>query len=88
MGSVAPSLYKLRHGGPSHDIAAVLRSLATVKKRGRWGTDASVRRYEKGARLAEQMDKLTPEVRDRALTAWDQLDGLLWASLRRGRASS
>jgi hypothetical protein len=53
-----PVLYQLRHAGPSHDLARRLRSLAEVKKRGRWRSDASVARYAKGGRLGEQVQRL------------------------------
>ncbi len=35
-------LYRLRHGGASHDVAHRLRSLGSVQKRGSWKTMASV----------------------------------------------
>ncbi|CAK0871112.1 unnamed protein product, partial [Prorocentrum cordatum] len=41
--------YLLRHSGASRDFVNGLRPLSEVKRRGRWKTDASVRRYEKGA---------------------------------------
>ena len=41
-----PKLYQLRHSGPSADFAGGRRSLDSIKRRGRWRTDASVRRYE------------------------------------------
>eukprot|EP00439_Symbiodinium_sp_Y106_P031171 s2233_g3.t1 len=46
-----PHPYRLRHGGPSRDIATKWRTLADVQKRGRWKSFSSVRRYEKGGRL-------------------------------------
>ncbi|CAE7388291.1 unnamed protein product [Symbiodinium sp. CCMP2592] len=45
-----PHPYRLRHGGPSRDIAMKWRTLADVQKRGRWKSFNSVRRYEKGGR--------------------------------------
>lgn len=48
---VDPSLYRLRHGGASHDWAAKLRSLPKIKRRGCWMADSSLRRYEKATRL-------------------------------------
>ena len=45
------SPYRLRHGGPSHDVAQGLRSLVDIKKRGRWAADSSVKRYEKSTLL-------------------------------------
>ena len=43
-------LYALRHSGPSIDILNGSRDLASVKRRGCWAADASVRRYEKAAK--------------------------------------
>ena len=48
-------LYRLRHGGASHDVALQLRSLAEVRKRGCWRSDSSVARYAKPARLNQQL---------------------------------
>jgi hypothetical protein len=39
--------YSLRHGGASADRLDNRRSIAAVKRRGRWRADASLRRYEK-----------------------------------------
>ena len=44
-----PQLYSLRHGGASADALRRTRSIEEIKKRGRWTSDASVRRYEKAA---------------------------------------
>ena len=50
--------YMLRHGGPSYDRAYTLRTLEEIQKRGRWKSANSVRRYEKGGRVAEQLHKV------------------------------
>ncbi|CAK0908201.1 unnamed protein product [Prorocentrum cordatum] len=60
-------LYLLRHSGASRDFANQLRPLSEVKRRGRWMSEASVRRYEKGGRLAEQFSKLPPDLEKHAL---------------------
>ena len=60
-------MYKYRHGGASTDFACKHRSLAEVKLRGRWKSDASLRRYEKGGRLAEQLHRLGDRLRIHAL---------------------
>ena len=44
-------LYRMRHGGASHDIVSNQRSVLEVKKRGRWANDQSLKRYAKGVRL-------------------------------------
>ena len=56
------SLYALRHGGASHDILASRRPLLEVKKRGRWSTDSSLKRYVKEARLQHELSKVNPVV--------------------------
>lgn len=43
--------YILRHTGPSDDYLLKVRSIETIKKRGRWMADSSVRRYEKSSRV-------------------------------------
>ena len=55
-----PVLYQLRHGGASHELATGRREITALAKRGRWGSMASVRRYEKGGRLTELVSRLTP----------------------------
>ena len=50
--------YLLRHTGPSHDYLTKTRSLVDIKRRGRWRSDASVRRYEKSSRVMSQLGKL------------------------------
>ena len=47
--NIVPHVF--RHSGPSHDFFARLRDLPTIKRRGRWMSDRSVRRYEKSAQL-------------------------------------
>ena len=50
-------LYSLRHGGPSDDFLHRRRSLPELKDRGRWRSDASVRRYKKPARALKELEK-------------------------------
>ena len=47
--------YTLRHGGASADRLMDRRSLAEVKRRGRWRSDASLRRYEKSTIVLRQV---------------------------------
>eukprot|EP00434_Breviolum_minutum_P035087 symbB.v1.2.031057.t1/scaffold3565.1/size54034/3 len=54
----APHLYRLRHGGASHEAGNHLRSLQAVQARGRWQSLKSVKNYEKGGRLAQIFDKV------------------------------
>ena len=60
------SLYRLRHGGASEDRARSLRTLEEIKKRGRWTSDNSVRRYEKSVRLQREEGRLSGEMLARA----------------------
>ena len=60
-------VYQLRHSGPSHDYAANLRDLEQIRRRGRWKSWSSVRRYEKGGRLTEQLHKLSAAQRRHAV---------------------
>lgn len=69
VGTLSVVPYMFRHSGASHDRSAGLRSLNEVRKRGRWATEQSVRRYEKGGRLAQQFASLPPEVQNRAARA-------------------
>jgi len=67
--ALRPHLYQLRHGGASHDRSSRARSMLEIKLRGRWRCDRSLRRYEKGGRLAEQLSRLDAPTRERALQA-------------------
>ena len=48
--------------GPSADVLHHRRTLNQVKKRGRWMTDSSVRRYEKSAKTMSLSAGLNPEL--------------------------
>ncbi|CAK0822424.1 unnamed protein product, partial [Prorocentrum cordatum] len=61
-------LCQLRHGGASHDSAGGFRSLEDVRRRGRWRSWASVRRYEKGSRIGQVLLKLPDDLRAHALS--------------------
>eukprot|EP00972_Heterocapsa_arctica_P021926 3226497-Heterocapsa_arctica.AAC.1 len=52
-------LYRLRHGGASHDAAYRFRGLDAIQKRGSWRSATSVARYAKPARINQQMAALT-----------------------------
>jgi integrase len=51
-------LYRLRHGGASHDAAEKVRTLEEIQKRGGWRSFSSVARYSKPARLNAQINAL------------------------------
>eukprot|EP00971_Amphidinium_carterae_P138188 2738140-Amphidinium_carterae.1 len=53
--------YVLRHSGASHDAVHKLRDLVAVQRRGRWLSMASLRRYAKGGRLADQLSRVSHE---------------------------
>ena len=77
-----PSLYRLRHGGASHDAASRLRSIPEIKRRGRWASDASVRRYEKGTWLQSVEVKVSPTQASKAMAVEDALPQRLGVSKR------
>jgi hypothetical protein len=77
VADLKPYLYGLRHGGASFDRATQARPALEVKLRGRWTTDASVRRYEKHGRVAEQLHRLGPAVMAEAMAAPARLAPLL-----------
>lgn len=51
--------YQLRHGGATEDLTSKAREFSMVKARGRWKTDASVRRYAKTGRVQQLLCKIT-----------------------------
>ena len=60
-----------RHGGPSEDAAAGLRTASEIMKRGRWESPKSVRRYMKPGTLLRQLNLLPStlvEARSQTLT--------------------
>ena len=77
-----PTLYQCRHGGASHDSATRSRSVAEIKKRGRWLDDRSLVRYENGGRVTELMQRLGPATRRAALASARQIGETLSAASR------
>ena len=82
LGFDDPSLYRLRHGGASHDAASRLRSIVEIKRRGRWASDASVRRHEKGTWLQSVEVKVSPTQASKAMAVEDALPQRLGVSKR------
>ena len=78
-------LYRLRHGGASHDAASRSRSLTEVRKRGSWRSAASVARYAKPGRVNEQISKLPAPVRKEVERRAARLSKDLLAALSRKR---
>ncbi|CAK0903488.1 unnamed protein product [Prorocentrum cordatum] len=72
-----PELYMLRHSGPSFDQAIGRRTLAEIKLRGRWMSDAAVQRYRKEGRVSEQLRRLPAPVLAKAMGAPARLRTLL-----------
>ena len=55
-----------RHGAASAAYATGAMGLKDIQKRGRWKSSASVRTYEKSARLARQLNRMTLAQRTKA----------------------
>ena len=51
--------YQLRHGGATEDMTSGARDHSSIKTRGRWRTDQSVRRYAKVGRVQQLLSKLS-----------------------------
>lgn len=51
--------YQMRHGGATEDLTAKFRDHNGVKSRGRWRTDASVRRYAKVGKVQQLLSRMT-----------------------------
>ena len=58
-----PTLYLLRHGGASDDFLKRRRGIQDLYRRGRWGTDSAVKRYEKSARALQAATRVSPVLR-------------------------
>ena len=62
-------LYQASHGGPSHDRRAGHRSVEEIKRRGRWLSESSLRRYEAHARLQQEENAESPDLLRMAMKA-------------------
>ncbi len=62
LDDIQPCRYGARHGGVSEDLTTHRRTPLGVKRRGRWATDSSLRRYGKETRLLAELAKVHPEV--------------------------
>ena len=83
-----PTLYHCRHGGPSADLAAKRRTMKETKLRGRWGDDRSVRRYVRGGRIGEQLNRLPAVSRKAAVKAALHIGETLFGGSLRTRRST
>ena len=77
LGPLKPSLYGLRHGGASEDLLHRLRTPEAVKRRGRWASDESLKRYGKETRLLTELGKLPANILSKARVANESIDQLL-----------
>jgi len=57
-----PVPHQVRHAGASFDHASQQKSIADVKRKGRWASDSAARRYEKSGRINEQLENLEPKI--------------------------
>ena len=67
------TLYVLRHSGASSDAWEERRDLSAIQRRGRWRAASSVRRYEKGGRLAEQLARCSAQMQQFAAMSMARL---------------
>ena len=59
LGVENPHPWQCRHGGASEDLMSKMRDRSAVKDRGRWWTDASVKRYAKVGKIQQVLRKLS-----------------------------
>ena len=57
-------MYRLRHSGPSADFLSGRRTIPEIKHRGRWSSDSSVRRYQKGGRINELLSRCSAQMKE------------------------
>ena len=69
LGPKLAVLYQLRHTGPSHHRLYKYRSLEEVKRRGRWESDKSVKRYEAHAKINQEWHRIPASIQRAALKA-------------------
>ncbi len=70
-------LYQLRHAGASHDFGSGCRTLEAVRKRGRWRSWHSLRRYEKGSRCNQVLLMFSDRERDLAMRSAQSLPAIV-----------
>ena len=64
--------YQCRHGGASDDMSSKVRDFQSVKARGRWQTDQSVRRYTKIGKIQQLLNHLSKN--KMAFCRWSHLN--------------
>ena len=80
--------YALRHGGASADRLDNRRSLAAVKRRGRWRADTSLRRYEKSTIVLKQVERMGTSALEYGKLVDMKLNKLLLRQMRSPRPPS
>ncbi|CAE8681315.1 unnamed protein product [Polarella glacialis] len=80
--------YQLRHGGPSHDHFFKLRSMLEIKLRGRWSADSTLKRYEAGGRIEQELLRLGAVRLRAAKDAAKNLEAKLTAACNNSMPSS
>ena len=64
--------YQLRHGGATEDLASKRRDFQSVKARGRWKTDQSVRRYAKVGRIQQLLAQMSAS--NKSFCKWSEMN--------------
>ena len=59
----ATSPYQNRHGGASRDSLQRLRSVAEIRRRGRWASESSARIYDKPGRMQQLINQYEGKLR-------------------------
>ena len=63
--------------GAGHEMLTNAREFGDIKKRGRWEADRSLKRYAKGGRVQEQLQRLRPLLQAQALGCAVTIGGTL-----------
>ena len=71
-----PCRYSLRHGGASDDLLTGRRDLLSIKMRGQWRSDASLRRYAKQTRALNELRKMPKPVVQYGKLVSDRLEAV------------
>lgn len=74
--------YQARHGGATHDRWDQSRSLEEVRKRGRWRSEQSTRRYEKHGKLQGRLGAMAPATLSHLVWCTKNFDALLSGTMR------
>ena len=70
-------MYRLRHSGPSAKFLAGRRTISEIKHRGRWSSDSSVRRYQKGGRINELLNRRSTRMKEFAARCLEAVPRIL-----------